>query len=71
MTSDSWISINTILGWGSQTVGFTVAPNTTAALRTGRITIAGQTLTVTQQVATTPPATPSGVRVVIAINGGS
>ena len=51
-----WISIvgNTI-GFGSSTVNFKVDPNPTASPRSGTMTIAGQTFTVTQDGAPPPP----------------
>jgi hypothetical protein len=65
----SWITLSTI-GQGGRTISFTVAPNTTGSTRTGQLTIAGQTHTVTQPSGTTPTA-PTRLRVVIAVNGGS
>jgi hypothetical protein len=48
VSNDSWITVTTgAIGNGNGTVTFTVAANPTNA-RTGTITIAGQTLTVTQ-----------------------
>ena len=47
-------------GSGTAPVGFTVAPNTTGAARTGTLTVAGRTVTITQDaapVATTDAAT--------------
>jgi hypothetical protein len=47
--NDSWITINTgSTGSGNGTVTYTVANNTTTTQRTGTITVAGQTHTVTQ-----------------------
>jgi hypothetical protein len=67
-SSASWITLSTI-GSGSRTITFTVAPNTSGSTRTGQLTIAGQTHTVTQPSGTVPAA-PRSLRVVIAINGG-
>jgi hypothetical protein len=55
VSSDSpWLTFATATGAGSQSVGFAVTANTGAA-RTGRLTINGQVLTVTQAAATPPP----------------
>jgi hypothetical protein len=63
-TGTSWITItNGTSGTGSGTVSYAVAANTTQSSRSGSLTIAGQTLTVSQDVAT-PPAPPTNVRVV-------
>jgi hypothetical protein len=60
----SWITITGgSSGTGSGTVAYTVAANTTTAKRSGTLTIAGKTLTVTEDVATAPAA-PTNVRVV-------
>ncbi|MBP1634246.1 MAG: hypothetical protein H6Q10_820 [Acidobacteria bacterium] len=45
----SWITLNSAGGTGNGTVIATVAANTTASTRTGTLTIAGRTFTVTQQ----------------------
>ena len=46
----SWITLNSgsTSGTGPATIGFTVASNTTASARTGTLSIAGKTFTVTQ-----------------------
>ncbi|WP_156033363.1 BACON domain-containing protein [Candidatus Magnetobacterium casense] len=44
----SWLTVNTPSVSGNGTVSYTVAANTATTSRTGTITIAGQTLTVTQ-----------------------
>ena len=46
-TDAAWLTPSTNVGVGTQTVGFQVAANTGAA-RIGRLTLAGQVLTVTQ-----------------------
>lgn len=46
-SSANWIAVTTASGTGNGTVGFTVAP-TTGPTRSGTITIAGQSFTVTQ-----------------------
>ncbi len=52
----SWLTVTSgSSGAGSGTVGFNVAANTGAAQRTGTLTIAGRTFTVTQD-GTTPPS---------------
>jgi hypothetical protein len=46
----SWITITSATsGTGNSTVNFTVDPNTTNAVRTGSLIVAGQTFTVTQR----------------------
>jgi hypothetical protein len=63
-TGTSWITItNGTSGTGSGTVNYTVAANTTQSSRSGSLTIAGQALTVSQDVASAPAA-PSNLRVV-------
>ena len=52
-SSDAWIAVTPGSGTGNGTVNYTVAANPTASPRTGTLTIAGQTFTVTQQPATT------------------
>jgi hypothetical protein len=48
-SNDSWITITSATsGTGNGTVNFTVASNDTGASRTGTLTVAGQTFTVTQ-----------------------
>jgi len=55
-SSAGWISITSgASGTGNGTVGYSVAANTGASSRTGTLTIAGQTFTVTQAAATGPP----------------
>ncbi len=44
----SWISLAASNGSGAQSVGYTVAANTSTASRTGSVTIAGQAVSVTQ-----------------------
>jgi hypothetical protein len=60
----SWITITSggsMSGQGS--ADYTVARNPTTSSRTGTLTIAGRTVTITQNAAT-PPAAPTGFRVV-------
>jgi len=47
----SWIAVSPASGSGPGTVTLTVSPNGTAALRSGTVTIAGQTVTVSQDAA--------------------
>lgn len=47
-SSVSWATITSAGGLGSSTVIFSVSANTTASSRTGSLTIAGQTFTITQ-----------------------
>jgi BACON domain-containing protein/all-beta uncharacterized protein len=59
-----WITITSgSSGTGNGTVGYTVAANSTTSTRSASLTIAGKTLAVSQDVATTPAA-PTNVRVV-------
>jgi len=59
----SWIAITSVSGNGSGTAAYSVDPNTGIANRTGTITIAGQTLTVTQSGT-------SNASIVFAVNSG-
>jgi hypothetical protein len=56
-TDSAWLTPSTNVGVGTQTVGFQVAANTGAA-RTGRLTMAGQVLTVNQAAVGSPPPPP-------------
>jgi hypothetical protein len=50
VASDSWITITSgCCGSGNGNVSYTVAPNTTGALRKGTITIAGKVFNVKQK----------------------
>lgn len=61
----SWVTITSgASGTGNGAVQFTVAANTTAASRTGTLTVAGQTVTVTQAA-----AGPAAFRPVISAGG--
>ena len=52
VSNDSFITIDSgSTGSNNGTVGFTVAPNTTSAARTGTLTIAGRTVTINQDAA--------------------
>lgn len=65
-----WLSITSaVSGTGGGTVSFTVAANTTTAQRVGTMTIAGQTLTVTQASPCTFAINPAAQTV--AATGGS
>ncbi|KJU84859.1 conserved hypothetical protein, secreted [Candidatus Magnetobacterium bavaricum] len=48
-SNDGWITVNTPSGTGNGTVAYNVSENTSEKERTGTITIAGQTFTVTQE----------------------
>jgi RHS repeat-associated protein len=54
-TNDSFITIDPPSGTGSGTISYAITANTSNTPRTGTITIAGQTYTVTQDPACTPP----------------
>jgi hypothetical protein len=55
----SWVSIATgDKGTGSGTVAYVVAPSTTTSARTATLTVAGQTVTVTQAAFVPPPPPP-------------
>jgi hypothetical protein len=58
-----WITA-TSSGSGSGTASYTVMNNTSANSRSGDLTVAGQTVTVTQLGVGGPPGAPSGVRVI-------
>ena len=63
-TTASWIAITSgASGSGNGGVNFTVAINTAATQRTGTLTVAGQTVTVTQAGAT-PPSAPTNFRII-------
>jgi hypothetical protein len=49
-----WITVGSGSGHGSNPLGFTVAANTDMSPRTGTLTIAGRTFTVTQEAAPAP-----------------
>jgi hypothetical protein len=52
MSNDAFITINSgTPGGGNGTVNFTVAPNTTGAARVGTLTVAGRTVTISQDAA--------------------
>jgi hypothetical protein len=62
VSNASWISVSSgAIGFGPNTVGFTVAPNIGYTARNGTITIAGNTYTVTQGAAPTSQAQPISV----------
>jgi hypothetical protein len=52
-SSDTWITVTPGSGTGNGTVNYSLAANPNGTPRTGTLTIAGQTFTVTQQAATT------------------
>ena len=63
--STSWISITSgSSGAGNGAVSYTVAANMSASSRTGTLTIAGRTVTITQVAATVAPSRPTGVTVI-------
>jgi hypothetical protein len=51
----SWLSLSSTSGSGTATLTFTAAENTSESARTGTLTIAGLTFTVTQAGRTAPP----------------
>lgn len=54
MSNDSFITVDSgAAGSNNGTVNFTVAPNTTGAARVGTLTVAGRTVTITQDAAPT------------------
>ncbi len=62
VSNATWITVTGATGSGGGTASFTVAPNTIAAVRTGTLTIAGNTFNVSQAANTcnyvlTPPST--------------
>jgi len=59
----SWITITSgASGTGIGAVNISVAPTTTS--RVGTLTVAGQTVTVTQGTPSPPPAAPTGLRII-------
>lgn len=62
----SWITVTGgATGSGIGTVSISVAANPSAGSRTGTLTVAGQTVTVSQAAGSTqPPAAPKGLRIV-------
>jgi hypothetical protein len=66
-TVETWITItNPGAGVGISSVTFSVTANGTATQRVGTLTVAGQTVTVTQagDAGATPPPRPSNLRIV-------
>jgi all-beta uncharacterized protein len=65
-TTETWITItNAGSGSGTSAVTFSVTANTGQASRIGKLTVAGQAVTVTQAgVGTGPPPIPSNLRIV-------
>ena len=59
----AWISVTSATGSGIGQANYTVANNTGAA-RSGTLTVAGQTVTVTQAAGTTPPTSPANLRII-------
>jgi hypothetical protein len=53
----AWISVSTNEGTGSASVSYTTQPNTASGSRTGTVTAAGQTFTITQAGTPPPPGT--------------
>jgi hypothetical protein len=58
--SPDWIQLTTTGGTGPGSVGYVIAPNATASERTGTITVAGTTVTVTQAGVELEPITLQG-----------
>jgi hypothetical protein len=65
-TTETWITItNAGSGTGTSAVTFSVTANTAQTTRTGKLTVAGQAVTVTQGgVSSAPPPIPANVRIV-------
>ena len=64
-TVPSWLTIPTAARTGTGTLDFAVAPNTGTTARSVTLTVAGQTVTISQPAAiTAPPPAPTGLRVV-------
>jgi len=60
----TWITVTGgSSGSGNGTVNYTVAANTATSPRSATLTVAGQTVTVTQRASGGPPAAPRGLRV--------
>jgi hypothetical protein len=60
----TWITVTAgSSGTSNGSVGYNVASNSTASSRTGTLTVAGQTVTVTQPTSLTAPTAPSGLQI--------
>jgi antitoxin (DNA-binding transcriptional repressor) of toxin-antitoxin stability system len=63
--STSWITITSgASGTGNGTVSYSVPANTSTSARTGTLTVAGQTVTITQQNAPPAPGVPPNLRII-------
>ena len=61
----SWVTITSgASGTGSGTVHYTVSANTSTSPRTGTVTVAGQTIRITQESPTAAPSAPSNLRII-------
>jgi hypothetical protein len=61
VSDSSWLVVNSgPLGAGNGAVQYSLAPNTTGATRTGHITVAGETFTVTQTAGNSVPCNVTG-----------
>jgi hypothetical protein len=61
----SWITVASGSHSGLGSVAYTVAANSTSSTRTGTISVAGQTVTITQAAgAAVNPQPPTGVRII-------
>ncbi len=65
-SNDAWITTTVTNGSGPFTLTYSVATNTTGSSRTGTLTVAGQTFTVTQAAS---PVKPGGFITTVAGNG--
>ena len=63
-SNTSWITVTSGSAAASGTARFTVQANPAAVKRSGTLTIAGQTVTITQAAASLPPSEPTGFRVI-------
>ncbi len=61
-SSVSWITLAAMSGGGSQAVAYSVAPNTSSSSRTGAISVAGSTVTITQAAVALLVALPGDVQ---------
>jgi len=73
MSGATWINVTSgNSGSGNGTVNYTVLPNTDANSRTGTITIAGQTFTITQAgTASSPPVSIAGKTILMGVTSGT
>jgi len=64
VSNNTWITVTSgASGTANGTVGYNVAANSTSSSRTGTLTVAGKTVTLTQPTSLTAPTAPSGLQI--------